>query len=58
MLDRSTAPDKQPMLPFVDRRGEASVRVSAGNAPVADERVMEGVVEVGVPRLHRPARRR
>jgi RNA-directed DNA polymerase len=44
-LDRSTAPDKPPMLPFVDRRGEASVGVSAGNAPVADARVMEGVVE-------------
>jgi hypothetical protein len=44
-LDRSTAPDQQPVLPCVDRRGEASVRVSAGNAPVADERGMEGVVE-------------
>jgi RNA-directed DNA polymerase len=44
-LDRSTAPDKPPMLPCVDRRGEASVGVSAGNAPVADARVMEGVVE-------------
>jgi hypothetical protein len=44
MLDRRTAPDKQLTLPFVDRRGEAAVGVPAGNAPVADEGVMEGVV--------------
>src|SRR5262245_591543 len=45
MLDRSTAPDKQLMLPFADRRGEASVGATGGNTPVTDERVMEGVVE-------------
>ena len=45
MLDRSTAPDKQLMLPFADRRGEASVGAAGGTTPVTDERVMEGVVE-------------
>src|SRR5262249_40969421 len=45
MLDRRTAPDKQLMLPFADRRGEASVGAAGGNTPVTDERVMEGVVE-------------
>jgi hypothetical protein len=45
MLDRSTAPDKQLLLPFADRRGEASVGAAGGNTPVTDARVLEGVVE-------------
>ena len=44
-LDRSTAPDKQLLLPFADRRGEASVSAAGGNTPVTDERGMEGVGE-------------
>jgi hypothetical protein len=39
-LDRRTAPGKQRMLPFVDRRGEAAVGIPAGNAPVADDMIV------------------
>ena len=47
MLDRSSAPGKQLELPFVERRGEASVGASGKDTPVGAERVMERVVERG-----------
>jgi RNA-directed DNA polymerase len=47
MLDRSSAPGKQLELPFVERRGEASVGASGQDTPVGAERVMERVVQRG-----------
>ena len=47
MLDRGSAPGKQLELPFVERRGEASVGASGGDTPVGEEGLMERVVERG-----------
>jgi RNA-directed DNA polymerase len=47
MLDRGSAPAQQLELPFAERRGEATVGASGGNAPVRDVGLMERVVERG-----------
>jgi RNA-directed DNA polymerase len=45
MLDRSSAPDKPPELPFAPRRGDASAGASGGATLVGDDTRMEHVVE-------------
>ena len=47
MLDRGSAPAQQLELPFAERRGEAAVGASGGDAPVGEVGLMERVVERG-----------
>jgi RNA-directed DNA polymerase len=47
MLDRGRAPVQQLELPFAERRGDAAVGASGGDAPVGDVGRMERVVERG-----------
>ena len=46
-LDRGNAPAQQLELPFAERRGEAAVGASGGDAPVGEVGLMERVVERG-----------
>jgi hypothetical protein len=47
MLDRCSAPAQQLELPFAERRGEAAVGASGGDAPVGEVGRMERVAERG-----------